>query len=56
MTYQKGDHVRVKGRHGQLTIRAAFAGGKYQGQGFWVWSTKLGRVVPALTDDIRRAT
>ena len=54
MTYQKGDKVRVKGRHGDLCIRAPFAGGKYAGVGFWVWSYRLGRVVPALTVDIRR--
>ena len=54
MTFVKGDKVRVKHRHGELCIRAPFAGGKYEGEGFWVWSYQLGRVVPALTVDIRR--
>ena len=53
-TYQKGEKVRVKGRHGDLSIRGPFTGGKYEGEGFWVWSPKLGRVVSALTGDIRR--
>ena len=54
MTFQQGDKVRVKGRHGDMVIRGPFMGGKYAGEGFWVWSNKLGRVIPASTGDIRR--
>ena len=53
MTFQRGEKVRVKGRDGDLSIRGPFLGGKYEGLGFWVWSPKLGRVVSALTGDIR---
>ena len=53
MTYQQGDKVRVKGRHGEMVIRGPFLGGRYAGEGVWVWSLKLGRVVPASTGDIR---
>ncbi len=53
MTFQQGEKVRVKGRHGVMVIRGPFLGGKYAGEGFWVWSNKLGRVVPASTGDIR---
>ncbi len=53
MTFQQGDKVRVKGRHGVMVIRGPFRGGRYAGLGFWVWSNKLGRVIPASTSDIR---
>ncbi len=49
--YQKGEKVRVKGRHGVYTVKARFA----NGGGWWLVRPDKGRFTPARDEDMRRA-